>query len=326
MPSRANDVLVAPGTGGGSPVPSGPVGARGGSRKPSRHKHNKVGYLFLLPWLVGIFGLTLLPMLYSLFLSFTEFDLLSPPRWAGLENYDRMFTDDPRFMQSVKVTLIYVAISVPLKLVFALAVAMALNRGLRALGLYRAVFYLPSLLGASVAVAVMWRQIFSQDGLLNQVLKVFGVTGPDWIGTPDYALGTLILLAAWQFGTPMLIFLAGLKQLPQEVFEAAELDGARRLRLFFSITIPLLSPMIFFNLVLETINAFQTFTPAFVVSGGSGGPIDSTLLYTLYLYQQGFTSLRMGYASAMAWVLFIVIALFTSIYFATSRRWVHYGD
>jgi multiple sugar transport system permease protein len=292
----------------------------------SKHRHNRSGYLFLAPWLVGIFGLTLLPMLYSLYLSFTKFDLLSSPRWTGLDNYREMFTDDPRFLQSVRVTLVYVGVSVPLKLICALAVALALNRGLRALGLYRAVFYLPSLLGASVAVAVMWRQIFSSDGLLNQVLKVFGFVGPDWIGSPDYSIWTLILLAAWQFGTPMLIFLAGLKQLPQDVFEAASLDGAQGPRLFFSMTLPLLSPMIFFNLVLETINAFQTFTPAFVVSGGSGGPIDSTLLYTLYLYQQGFTSLHMGYASAMAWVLFVVIAIFTSVYFATSRRWVHYGD
>lgn len=291
-----------------------------------KHRHNRAGYLFLLPWMVGIFGLTLAPMLYSLFLSFTKFDLLSSPRWAGLENYREMFTDDPRFMQSVRVTLTYVAVSVPLKLICALVVALALNRGLRALGLYRAVFYLPSLLGASVAVAVMWRQIFSQDGLLNQVLRLFGVTGPDWIGSPDYSIWTLILLSAWQFGTPMLIFLAGLKQMPRDVYEAASIDGARGLRVFFSITLPLLSPMVFFNLVLETINAFQTFTPAFVVSGGSGGPIDSTLLYTLYLYQQGFTSLHMGYASAMAWVLFVVIAIITSIYFVTSRRWVHYGD
>lgn len=318
--TSATDQLAAPVRPGRSPR-TPPARAR-----RSGHRHNRAGYLFLTPWLVGIFGLTLLPMLYSLYLSFTKFDLLSSPRWTGLDNYREMLTDDPRFMQSVRVTLTYVAVSVPLKLIFALAVALALNRGLRALGLYRAVFYLPSLLGASVAVAVMWRQIFSQDGVLNQFLHLFGVTGPDWIGTPDYSLWTLILLSAWQFGTPMLIFLAGLKQMPTDVFEAAALDGARGLRLFFSMTLPLLSPMIFFNVVLETINAFQTFTPAFVVSGGSGGPIDSTLLYTLYLYQQGFTSLHMGYASAMAWVLFLVIAVFTSIYFATSRHWVHYGD
>jgi multiple sugar transport system permease protein len=297
------------------------------ARRPRRrHRDNAAGYAFLAPWLIGIFGLTLLPMAYSLYLSFTHFDLLSAPRWIGWDNYREMFTDDPRFLQSVKVTLIYVVFSVPLKLGIALAVAMGLNRGLRALGFYRAIFYLPSLLGASVAVAVMWRQIFSQDGLVNQVLRVFGIHGQDWIGTPDYALWTLVLLSAWQFGTPMLIFLAGLKQLPRDLYEAAALDGATRTRLFFRITLPLLSPMVFFNVVLETINAFQTFTPAFVVSGGKGGPIDSTLLYTLYLYQKGFTSLKMGYASAMAWFLFLVIALFTALYFASSRRWVHYTD
>jgi multiple sugar transport system permease protein len=309
-----------------SPVPPAMQAPPATRRRRRRHRDNRAGYAFLVPWLAGVFGLTLLPMGYSLYLSFTHFDLLSSPRWSGLDNYREMFTNDPRFLQSVKVTLYYVVLSVPLKLALALLVAVALNRGLRALGFYRAIFYLPSLLGASVAVAVMWRQIFSQDGLVNQVLKLFGVTGPDWIGSPDYALGTLILLAAWQFGTPMLIFLAGLKQLPQDIYEAASLDGAGRFRLFFRITLPLLSPMVFFNLVLETINAFQTFTPAFVVSGGKGGPIDATLLYTLYLYQQGFTSLHMGYASAMAWVLFVAIAIFTGLYFASSRRWVHYGE
>jgi multiple sugar transport system permease protein len=219
-----------------------------------------------------------------------------------------------------------VVASVPLKLAAALLVAVALNRGLRALGFYRATFYLPSLLGASVAVSVMWRQIFSRNGLVNQFLGLFGVQGADWIGDPRFALWTLVLLAGWQFGTPMLIFLAGLKQLPQDLYEAAAIDGAGRFTVFFKITLPLLSPMVFFNLVLETINAFQTFTPAYVVSNGLGGPIDSTLLYTLYLYLKGFGSMQMGYASAMAWVLFAVIGLFTAIYFWSARRWVNYAD
>jgi multiple sugar transport system permease protein len=301
--------------------------AKATSPKPrkSKHKHNRAGYAFLAPWFIGIFGFTLIPMGYSLYLSLTKFDLLTPPKWLGFGNYTAML-HDTRFLQSVKVTLEYVLFSVPLKLALALLIALALNKGLRGLGFYRSVFYLPSLLGASVAVAVMWRQIFSQDGLLNQFLSWFGIHGADWIGDPRYALWTLILLAAWQFGTPMLIFLAGLKQLPRDLYEVAELDGAGKLRIFFKITLPLLSPMIFFNLVLETINAFQTFTPAYVVSGGDGGPIDSTLLYTLYLYQKGFTSLQMGYASAMAWVLFLVIGAFTAVYFATARRWVVYGD
>ncbi|WP_112261194.1 carbohydrate ABC transporter permease [Lentzea terrae] len=294
-------------------------------RKRKRHKHNLAGYGFLAPWLIGLFAFTLIPMVYSLYLSLTKFDLLTAPQWIGFDNYVRLFSDE-RYLQSIKVTLLYVVASVPLKLAAALLVAVALNRGLKALGFYRATFYLPSLLGASVAVSVMWRQIFSKDGLVNQFLGLFGVEGADWIGDPRYAMWTLVLLAGWQFGTPMLIFLAGLKQLPQDLYEAAAIDGAGRFTVFFKITLPLLSPMVFFNLVLETINAFQTFTPAYVISNGLGGPIDSTLLYTLYLYLKGFGSMQMGYASAMAWVLFLVIGLFTAVYFWSARRWVNYAE
>ncbi|MDX8035728.1 sugar ABC transporter permease [Lentzea sp. BCCO 10_0856] len=294
-------------------------------RKRKRHKHNLAGYAFLAPWLIGLFAFTLVPMVYSLYLSLTKFNLLTAPQWTGFDNYVRLLSDE-RYLQSIKVTLIYVVTSVPLKLAAALLVAVALNRGLKALGFYRATFYLPSLLGASVAVSVMWRQIFSREGLVNQVLALFGVQGADWIGDPRYAMWTLVLLSAWQFGTPMLIFLAGLKQLPQDLYEAAAIDGAGRYTVFFKITLPLLSPMVFFNLVLETINAFQTFTPAYVVSGGLGGPIDSTLLYTLYLYLKGFGSMQMGYASSMAWVLFAVIGLFTAVYFWSARKWVNYAD
>jgi pectin-derived oligosaccharide transport system permease protein len=302
-------------------APAAPV--RRSKRK--RHKHNLAGYAFLAPWLIGLFAFTLIPMAYSLYLSLTKFNLLTDPQWIGADNYVRLFSDE-RYLQSIKVTLLYVVTSVPLKLAAALLVAVALNRGLKALGFYRATFYLPSLLGASVAVSVMWRQIFSRDGLVNQVLGLFGIQGADWIGDPRYALWTLVLLSTWQFGTPMLIFLAGLKQLPQDLYEAAAIDGAGRFTTFFRITLPLLSPMIFFNLVLETINAFQTFTPAYVISNGLGGPIDSTLLYTLYLYLKGFGSMQMGYASAMAWVLFAVIGLFTALYFWSARRWVSYAD
>lgn len=294
-------------------------------RKRKRHKHNLAGYGFLAPWLIGLFAFTLIPMVYSLYLSLTKFNLLTAPQWIGFDNYVRLFSDE-RYLQSIKVTLLYVVTSVPLKLAAALLVAVALNRGLKALGFYRATFYLPSLLGASVAVSVMWRQIFSRDGLVNQFLGLFGVQGADWIGDPRFAMWTLVLLAGWQFGTPMLIFLAGLKQLPQDLYEAAAIDGAGRFTVFFKITLPLLSPMVFFNLVLETINAFQTFTPAYVISNGLGGPIDSTLLYTLYLYLKGFGSMQMGYASAMAWVLFAVIGLFTAVYFWSARKWVNYAE
>ena len=308
-----------------APGPSASPAPAPKPRRRKRHKHNKAAYAFLTPWLIGIFGLTLIPMVYSLYLSLTNYNLLTAPTWIGFQNY-RLLFQDPNFLQSVKVTFEYVLFSVPLKLGAALIIAVLLNKKIRGLGFYRSAFYLPSLLGASVAVAVMWQQVFSQQGLLNEFLSVFGFHGPNWIGQPSTALWTLILLAAWQFGTPMLIFLAGLKQLPQDVYEAASLDGAGPLRTFFKITLPLLSPMIFFNLVLETINAFQTFTPAYVVSNGQGGPVGSTLLYTLYLYQKGFGSLQMGYASAMAWLLFLVIGVFTGLYFVTARKWVTYGD
>ena len=216
--------------------------------------------------------------------------------------------------------------SVPLKLVFALAVAALLNRGIKGLPIYRAIFYLPSLLGASVAVAVLWRELFSGDGLVNRVLALVGITGPSWISNPRYSLWTLILLSVWQFGSPMIIFLAGLRQIPRDVYEAAAIDGAGRTRLFWSITLPLLTPVVFFNAVIQTIDAFKSFTPAFIISGGTGNPINSTLFYTLYLYQEAFGFFRMGYASALAWILLIIIAVFTGISFLSSRYWVHYDE
>lgn len=287
-------------------------------------RESATGYLFLAPWLVGFFGLTLGPALISLYLSFTDYDLLSSPRWVGAANYIRIATSDPKFSAAMHVTFLYVALSVPLKLAFALLVAMMLNRGLRGLPLYRAIFYLPSLIGASVAVAVLWRQLFASDGLLNQALKIFGIHGPSWISNPDTALYTLVALSVWQFGSPMIIFLAGLRQIPKDVYEAAEIDGASRSQQFWRITLPLLTPVLFFNLVVQTIDAFKAFTPAFIISGGTGGPIDATLFYTLYLYQEAFAYFRMGYASALAWVLVVIIAVFTALSFLSSRYWVHY--
>lgn len=293
---------------------------------PLAVRENLVGYLFLLPWFIGLFALTLGPMLGSLYLSFTRYDLLSPPQWIGLANFTAMFSDI-RFLDALRVTAIYVFLSVPLKLAVALLVAVALNRGLRGLGIYRAVYYVPSLLGGSVAIAILWRQIFGQNGIVNQGLALLGIHGlSSWVGNPDTSVYTLIILAAWQFGSPMLIFLAGLKQIPHEMHEAAGIDGAGPIGKFFRITLPLLSPIIFFNLVLQLIGAFQAFTPAFIVSSGSGGPYGSTLFYTLYIYQQGFGYFHMGYASAMAWLLLIIIAVFTAVAFTSSRFWVFYQD
>ncbi len=289
-------------------------------------QRNAPGYLFLAPWLIGFLCLTLGPALMSLYLSFTDFDLLQAPNFVGLQNYIRMATADPKFIAAMRVTFLYVILSVPLKLAFALAVAMMLNRGLKGLPIYRAVFYLPSLLGASVAIAVLWRQLFAADGMVNSVLAVFGIEGPSWISNPRYSLYTLVVLSVWQFGSPMIIFLAGLRQIPTDMYEAASLDGASSSRQFWKITLPLLSPVIFFNFVIQTIEAFKAFTPAFIVSGGTGGPINSTLFYTLYLYQEAFGNFRMGYASALAWLLVIIIAIFTAFSFLSTRYWVHYDE
>ncbi|GLX99681.1 MULTISPECIES: sugar ABC transporter permease [Actinoplanes] len=268
-----------------------------------------VAYLFLSPWIAGAALLTAGPMLWLLYLSFTDYDMFTAPQWVGLDNYVRMLTVDPHFWNAVLATTKFVVFSVPVQLAAALGVAMLINRRSRAQGLYRSSFYAPSLLGASVSVALVWRVIFH-----------------DWIGDPDRALLALVLLAVWQFGAPMVIFLAGLQQIPPEYYDAAAVDGAGRWRTFIAITLPMLSPVIFFNLVLDTIRAFQVFTGAYVLSNGTGGPSDSTLFYTLYLYEKGFVEFRMGYASAMAWLLLVAVAAVTALLFRTSRSWVFYGD
>jgi len=282
--------------------------------------------MFLTPWLIGFIGLTAGPILVSLYLSFTDFDLLQDPNWVGAANYVRIATADPKFLSSMKVTFLFVLFAVPLKLAFALGVAMLLNKGIAGLPVYRALFYLPSLLGASVAIAVLWRQLFAGNGLINQALALVGIQGPSWISNPNYALWTLVVLSIWQFGSPMIIFLAGLRQIPRDLYEAAAIDGAKPWHRFWRITLPLLTPVVFFNAVIQTIEAFKAFTPAFIISEGTGGPIDSTLFYTLYLYQEAFSNFRMGYASALAWVLVVIIALFTAFSFLSARYWVHYDE
>ncbi len=296
------------------------------TRTSLEKKENIAGYLFLLPWFLGLIVFTAGPVISSLYLSFTNYNLIGLPNWIGLQNYVKMF-QDPDWWDAVRVTLLYVVLSVPLKLVFALMVALLLKQGLRAVGLFRAVYYVPSLLGGSVAIALLWRQMFETDGIVNQALRLVGIPATtSWISSPNTALFTLVILAVWQFGSPMLIFLAGLKQVPQEYYEAASTDGAGALRKFFSITLPMITPLLFFNLILQMVGAFQAFTSAYVVSGGSGGPLNATLFYTLYVYRQGFSYLQMGYASAMSWILLIAIATFTTIAFLTSRYWVFYQD
>jgi len=291
-----------------------------------KYKTYAAGYLFLLPWLIGLFFLYLSPIFASLYLSFTKYDLLTAPKWIGFDNFKTMFTDDYRLGDSIKVTFQYVLLSVPFRLAFALGLAMLLNQGMKFLGLYRTIYYIPSLLGGSVAISVLWKQVFDKEGIFNQALAYFGIEGPNWIADPKYAIYSLIGLSVWQFGAVMIIFLAGLKQIPQELYEAATVDGAGVFRKFSRITMPLLTPVIFFNLTITLIQSFQTFTKAFIISNGSGGPINSTLLYSLYLYIKGFTFLDMGYASAMAWLLLVIIAAFTGLLFLTSRYWVYYSD
>ncbi len=280
------------------------------------------GYLFISPWLIGFFVFTLIPILASFYLAFTRYDTMSAPVWSGTENFEKMI-EDTRYWSSVRATLYYVMAAIPLRLIFALAVAMLLNSDRRGVGIYRAMFYAPSIVGGSVAVAVMWRQVFGTEGLVNFFLALVGAPRVVWLGDPATAIWTLIILAAWQFGSPMLIFLAGLRQIPAQLYEAAAIDGAGRVAKFFSITLPMLSPVVFFNLVMQTINGFIAFTQALIVTD-NGRPLDTTLLYVLYIYQRAFQNLQMGYGAAMAWVLLGVIAFVTWLLFKSSSRWVFY--
>jgi multiple sugar transport system permease protein len=287
-------------------------------------QNNLVGYLFASPWLIGFFLFALIPMAISLGLAFTDYDILGSAHFIGLKNFQRMFFEDPRYLRSVAATFRYVGASVPLRLVFALGVAMLLNAHRRGVFWYRAAYYIPSIIGGSVAVAVMWRQLFGNEGLVNAILASLGIPSIGWLGNPQVATWTLILLAVWQFGSPMLIFLAGLRQIPQELYEAANIDGANSYQKFFRVTLPLLTPVIFFNLIMQIIAGFKVFTQAFIVTNGTGQPLDTNLFYSLYLYNRAFTTFQMGYASAMAWVMLIIVAILTLISFKLSTRWVFY--
>ncbi|MEF2247210.1 carbohydrate ABC transporter permease [Paenibacillus sp. IITD108] len=292
-------------------------------------KRNKLmdglwGYAFISPWLIGLFLLTLIPMGQSLYFSLTNYHLLESPQFSGLSNYKEIFMNDQTFTQALKVTFVYVVVSVPLKLAFALGVAMLLYKSIKGMSIFRSVYYLPSLIGGSVAIAAIWRNLFGYDGLVNKLLGTFGIPTTDFINMPNTSLSTLIVLSIWQFGSSMVIFLAGLKQIPKDLYEAAAVDGASKIRIFFKMTLPMLTPIILFNMVMQTINSFQMFTQAFVIT--KGGPIDSTLVYALYLYQKAFVFFDMGYASALAWILLAIIGLATIIIFGTSKKWVHYEN
>lgn len=281
------------------------------------------GYVFIMPFILGFLLFLALPMLLSFGFSFTRYNILESPEFIGLDNYISMFTDDPKFWKVFGVTMYYVLFSVPLRLLMALIVAMLLVRSTRLSGFYRAVFYLPSIIGSSVAVAILWKRMFASDGVINALLGAIGLdSGIAWLGRTDTAIWTLILLAVWQFGSSMLIFLSGLKQIPLSLYEAATVDGANGVQKFFRITLPMLTPTIFFNLINQLILGFMAFTQSYIITQGK--PRDSTLFYTVYMYQNSFTYNKMGYGCAMAWFMVLVVGLITLLLFKTQKYWVYY--
>ncbi len=284
-------------------------------------------YTCVAPWIIGFILFEIGPMLYSLYLSFTNWTVLSAPQWVGLKNFITIFTDDPDFVQSLKVTFIYVIFSIPLRLMFALFLAILLNEATRGVSFFRTSFYIPAIV-SSVAAAVLWSWILNPKyGPVNGLLGLVGITGPNWFSSPKYALWGLVMMSVWGIGGEMLIFLAGLKGIPQHLYEAAELDGAGLVARFFNITIPMLSPTLFFNFVMSVIGGFQTFDSAFVIStaraGTLGGPAKSTLFYMLNLYDTAFHLQKMGYAAALAWILFTIIFIMTMITLRSSELWVY---
>ena len=283
-------------------------------RKQQKINHRRkiiTGYIFIGPFIIGFLLFTFIPMLVSLGLSFTEYDILSEPIFIGLENFKRMFTQDYLFWKSVKVTAFYVVVSVPLKLIMALLVAVVFYKNDKFTRFFRSVYYLPSILGSSVAIAVVWTRLFASDGVINSLLQRIGInTNFGWLSEPSTAIWCLILLSVWQFGSSMLVFLSGLKQISPSYLEAAEVDGAGKVRTFFSVTLPLLTPMIFFNLIQQMINAFTTFTQGYIITNGQ--PLNTALFYAVYISVH--LHYEMGYGSTMAWFMLIVISVITALF------------
>lgn len=292
-------------------------------KKPFKKKDNIAGYLMLSPWLFGFVLMWLIPMFISIYYSFTDFNLLNTPSFVGVDNYVRAFTQDDTFYQALKVTFIYVLVLVPCRLAFALFVAMILNKNHKGLGLYRTLYYIPSIIGGSIAVSVVWKQIFGNQGVAFALLKLIGIEQEiSFLGNTKTSLGVIILMGVWQFGSSMLIFLSALKQIPQSLYESAMVDGAKPWQMFLKITLPQLTPTIFFNLILQIINGFRVFTESYVIT--DGGPLDSTLSYVLYMYRRAFTYFDMGYSCALAWILVAIVGVFTVVLFKTQGSWVHY--
>lgn len=283
-----------------------------------------IGLIFISPWLVGFLAFQLYPLISSFVYSFTDYSILRSASFIGFDNFVRLFTIDPDFLHSIKVTFLYALMAVPGKLSFALIIALLLNIRINGMNFYRTLYYLPSILGGSVALSALWRLMFMKTGVVNQILGRIGLPTPDWLGSPDIALFTISSLEVWQFGSSMVLFLAALKQVPTELYEAAKVDGATSRTSFFRITLPLITPIIFFNLIMQTINALQAFTSAFVIT--NGGPVKSTYLTGMKLYNEGFNNFKMGYASAISWILFAIILVLTLLIFKSSNSWVHYND
>lgn len=283
------------------------------------YNNNTVGYAFAAPFIIGFLAFTIIPMLTSLYYSFTDYNMINKSNWVGFSNYINLFKDE-RFLKSVGVTLQYVVLSVPIKLAFALFIAFLLTRPSKLVSVYRSLYYLPSLIGGSVAVALVWKELFSRKGLININLAKLGLPTVNWLGSMTAAKWPIILMTAWQFGSSMLIFAAGLKEIPTSYYEAAKIDGANGWQIFWKITMPCLSPVIMFNLIMQLISSFMVFTQAFVIT--TGGPNDATMYYALYVYKQGIQMRFMGYASAMSWVMLLIMSAITAIVFKTSKHWV----
>ena len=288
-------------------------------------RENLTGYLFISPWLIGFFVFTLWPFLRSFYLSFCNYNIVQPPKFIGLANYQMMLFNDELFYKSLWVTLRYALVAVPLTLVVGVALALLLNLNVKGIAVFRTIFYLPSIVPTVAMTSIFMWILNPQVGMVNRILALAGVTGPAWLSDPVWTPWTLIFMAVWAAGGSMVIYLAGLKDIPQYLYEAATLDGAGAFRKMRMITLPMLSPVIFFNLVMSVIGTFQYFTQAFVISNGSGGPEDSTLFYALYMFKRCWKYMDMGYGSAMAWVLFIIVMVSTGLIFRTQKKWVHYG-
>lgn len=290
----------------------------------SRTKQYLVGYLFISPWLIGFLAFTLWPFLQSIYLSFTRYNIVSPAKWVGIANYKMLLTQDELFWKSAWVTIKYAVVAVPLSIVAGVILALLLNINVKGIGIFRTIFYLPSIV-PTVASSVLFIWLLNPNiGLINKILSVVGVTGPAWLNTAPWAFYSLVFMALWGVGGSMVIYLAGLKDIPNYLYEAATLDGANPFRKMWHVTLPMMTPVIFFNLVMGIIGSLQYFTQAYVMTP-NGGPQDSTYFYSLYLYNRAWKYLDMGYASAMAWMLFLVIIVLTGLVFRTQKRWVHYG-